>query len=58
MYTQLTLLGIGFSIGAALLLMIAFATAYRSIALPRQSRTGGYAMLVGLATTQFSMRDF
>jgi AraC-like DNA-binding protein len=53
MYTQLTLLGIGFSIGAALLLMIAFATAYRRIALPQQSRAGGYAMLVGLATTQF-----
>jgi AraC-like DNA-binding protein len=53
MYTQLVLLSIGFSIGAALLLMIAFATAYRNIALPWQSRAGGYVMLLGLALTQF-----
>jgi hypothetical protein len=53
MYTQLVLLSIGFSIGAALLLVIAFATAYRGIALPWQSRVGGYAMLLGLAVTQF-----
>lgn len=53
MYTQLVLLSIGFSIGAALLLTIAFATAYRSIVLPWQSRAGGYVMLLGLAVTQF-----
>ncbi|MGL5001579.1 MAG: helix-turn-helix domain-containing protein, partial [Casimicrobium sp.] len=53
MYTQLVLLSIGFSIGAALLLVIAFATAYRSIVLPLQSRIGGNVMLLGLAATQF-----
>jgi AraC-like DNA-binding protein len=53
MYIQFVLLSIGFSIGVALLLVIAFATAYRSIALPWQSRVAGYVMLVGLAVTQF-----
>jgi AraC-like DNA-binding protein len=52
MYIQIVLIGIGFSIGAALLLMIAFATAYRGIVLPWQSRAGGYVMLLGLAVTQ------
>lgn len=58
MYTQLVLLSIGFSIGAALLLAIAFATVYRGIVLPWQSRTGGYAMLLGLAVTQICHARF
>jgi AraC-like DNA-binding protein len=53
MYIQFVLLSIGFSIGTALLLLVAFATAYRDIALPWQSRGGGYVMLLGLAATQF-----
>lgn len=50
--TQLIILSIGFSIGAALLLALAFATAYRSLALPWQSRVAGNVMLIGLAVTQ------
>ncbi len=42
----------GFSVGAALLLALAFASVYRGLALPRVSRVAGYAMLLGLATTQ------
>jgi AraC-like DNA-binding protein len=45
--------GTGFSIGVSALLAIAFATAYRGIALPWQSRVGGYGMLLGLSLTQF-----
>jgi AraC-like DNA-binding protein len=52
-YMQLILSGVGFSIGAALLLLVAFATAYRGIALPWQSRAGGYVMLLGLGITQY-----
>jgi AraC-like DNA-binding protein len=43
---------IGFSIGAALLLALAFARIYQGMVLPMQSRIAGYFMLVGLATTQ------
>lgn len=40
--------------GAALLLALAFATAYRRVPLPVQSRLGGYVMLVALLFTQWS----
>ncbi len=43
---------IGFSIGASLLLALAFASVYRGLALPSQSRAAGYVMLFGLAVTQ------
>jgi AraC-like DNA-binding protein len=46
------LLVIGFSIGAALLLAAAFASTYRGMAMPPQSRVAGYVMLIGLALTQ------
>lgn len=42
----------GFSIGASLLLALAFASVYRGLALPWQSRVAGYVMLFGLAATQ------
>jgi AraC-like DNA-binding protein len=45
-------LSIGFSIGASLLLALAFASVYRGLALSWQSRAAGYVMLVGLAVTQ------
>lgn len=45
---------IGFSLGVAVLLMLALATAYRSLDLPRQSRVAGWVMLLGLAHTQWS----
>ncbi len=45
---------IGFSIGVALLLALAFATTYRRVELPLQSRLGGYVMLAGLVFTQWS----
>ena len=51
-FISFVLLNIGFSVGAALLLVLAFATVYRSMALPWQSRVAGYVMLIGLATTQ------
>lgn len=43
---------IGFSIGVSLLLALAFASVYRGLALPSQSRAAGYVMLFGLAVTQ------
>jgi AraC-like DNA-binding protein len=46
------ILNIGFSIGASLLLALAFASVYRALALPWQSRAAGYLMLFGLAVTQ------
>jgi hypothetical protein len=46
------LLVTGFSVGAALLLAAAFASTYRGIAMPRQSRVAGYAMLIGFSLTQ------
>jgi AraC-like DNA-binding protein len=42
----------GFSIGASLLLALAFASVYRGLALAWQSRAAGYGMLLGLAITQ------
>ncbi len=50
--TTLITFPIGFSIGAALLLTLAFARIYNGMALPLQSRIAGYIMLLGLATTQ------
>jgi AraC-like DNA-binding protein len=49
---SIIILGIGFSIGASLLLVLAFASVYRELALPWQSRAAGYVMLFGLAVTQ------
>ncbi len=49
---NLITLPIGFSIGAAILLTLAFARIYHAMALPLQSRAAGYLMLIGLATTQ------
>ncbi len=51
-FTQFIVLNIGFSIGASLLLALAFASVYRGLALPWQSRAAGYMMLFGLAITQ------
>jgi AraC-like DNA-binding protein len=45
---------VGFSLGAAALLMLALATAYRSLDLPPQSRAAGWVMLLGLAHTQWA----
>lgn len=45
---------IGFSMGAALLLALAFATAYRRVELPLLSRLGGYVTLAGLLFTQWN----
>jgi AraC-like DNA-binding protein len=47
-----TTLPIGFSVGAALLLTLAFARIYNDMVLPVQSRIAGYVMLLGLAITQ------
>ena len=52
--SELLPLLVGFSLGAAALLMLAFATAYRGLELPLQSRLGGWVMLLGLAHTQWS----
>ena len=46
------ILSIGFSIGASLLLALAFSSVYRGMVLPWQSRLAGYLMLFGLAVTQ------
>ena len=46
------LLTIGFSVGAALLLIIAFAFTYRGMAMPLQSRVAGFVMLLCLSLTQ------
>lgn len=45
-------LTIGFSIGAALLLIVAFAFTYRGMAMPLQSRVAGFVMLLCLSLTQ------
>jgi AraC-like DNA-binding protein len=50
--TQFIILSIGFSIGASLLLVLVFATVYRALDLPWQSRMAGNVMLIGLAVTQ------
>jgi AraC-like DNA-binding protein len=47
------ILCIGFSIGASFLLTVAFATVYRGLALPVQSRLAGHVMLLSLGVTQF-----
>jgi AraC-like DNA-binding protein len=51
-FIQFVLLCIGFSIGATLLLVLAFTTTYRGMVLPMQSRVAGYVMLICLAITQ------
>ncbi len=51
-FIPFVVLNIGFSIGATLLLALAFASVYRSMVLPWQSRIAGYVMLFGLAVTQ------
>lgn len=45
---------IGFSMGAALLLALAFSTVYRHVDLPWLSRLGGYITLAGLLFTQWN----
>ena len=52
MFLSIILLSIGFSVGAALLLAFSFASTYRGLVLPVQSRTAGYVMLGCLACTQ------
>ena len=52
MLISVILLSIGFSVGIALLLALAFASTYSGLALPRQARIAGYVMLAGLACTQ------
>ena len=52
MFITIILLSIGFSAGTALLLACAFASTYRGLVLPIQSRIAGYVMLAGLACTQ------
>jgi AraC-like DNA-binding protein len=47
------LLVIGFSIGASLLLVVAFSQAYRHVSMPIQSRLAGFIMLLCLCATQF-----
>jgi AraC-like DNA-binding protein len=51
-FLSCVLLIIGFSVGAALLLAAAFASTFRGMAMPRQSRVAGYVMLIGLSLTQ------
>lgn len=51
-FTPFAVLVCGFSIGASLLLTLAFASVYQGLALAWQSRTAGYVMLLGLAVTQ------
>lgn len=51
-FTPFAVLSIGFSVGASLLLALAFASVYRGLALPWQSRAAGYFMLLGLVMTQ------
>jgi AraC-like DNA-binding protein len=45
---------VGFSIGMSALLVLALSTVYRGIELPWPARLGGYVMLAGLASTQWS----
>lgn len=44
---------VGFSLGMSLLLAAAFASGYREVPLPWQSRVAGFVMLAGLALTQW-----
>lgn len=48
---------VGFSVGMAMLLAAVFAS-YRQLALPWQSRAGGFVMLAGLALTQIAHLRF
>ncbi len=48
---------VGFSVGMAMLLAAVFAS-YRQLALPWQSRLGGFVMLAGLALTQIAHLRF
>ena len=57
-FIPFAVLSSGFSIGAALLLALAFASVYRGLALPWSSRVAGYVMLLGLAATQMSHARF
>lgn len=52
------LLSIGSSVGASLLLILAFASVYRGLGLPWQSRAAGYLMLAGLSLTQVFHAQF
>jgi AraC-like DNA-binding protein len=58
MFTSTISLAAGFSVGAAFLLALAFASVYRPIVLPRQSRIAGYMMLLGFALTQLMHARF
>src|SRR5688500_11543532 len=49
---------VGFSVGMAVLLTAVFAGGYRQLALPWQSRLGGFVMLAGLALTQLAHLQF
>ncbi len=49
---------IGFSVIAALLLALSFASAYRGLAMPFQSRIGGFVMLAGLGSVQLLHAQF
>jgi len=49
---------VGFSVGMAMLLAAVFAAGYRQLALPWQSRLGGFVMLAGLALTQLAHLQF
>ncbi len=48
---------VGYSLGMALLLALVFASGYRDVPLPWQSRAGGFVMLAGLALTQWGHLD-
>ncbi len=56
--TGIVLLGIGFSVGAAILLGFAFLSVYRDIRLPAHCRIAGYVMLAGLSATQLAHAQF
>lgn len=56
--TLLLHLIVGYSLGMALLLSLAFATGYRQLELPWQSRLAGFVMLAGLALTQLGHLEF
>lgn len=58
MFISTISLAAGFSVGAAFLLALAFASVYRSIILPKQSRIAGYVMLLGFAFTQLMHARF
>lgn len=51
-------LTVGFSVGMALLLSVTFASGYRQLDLPWQSRLAGFIMLAGLALIQLAHLKF